>query len=154
MYCLFFLSKILLFLFHDEKTFQIFLTRLKIVRTDLTTPHKLSEMRNLHELTTQERLISVSSQHQQRFSVPRLGQFCATAIKPASEIVEHSERSRNKSFFRLPPEKMRTKTSGGSWLARRTLSHSKLARRPIARIPRSPMLSAKEMLNSSSFSAS
>merc|ERR1719312_389930 len=44
-------------------------------------------MRNLHLLTTQASPTSVTSQHQFRLKVPRVGQCLAIEITPASSIL-------------------------------------------------------------------
>merc|ERR1719369_966144 len=55
-------------------------------------------MRNLHLLTTHASPTSVTSQHQFKLRVPRVGQCLAMEIIPASSIFEHSDNQDEAGF--------------------------------------------------------
>ena len=111
-----------------------------------TTPHRCKCIKNLHcemkilvlrreyqnnlvkatLLTKQTNPTSVTSQHQLRRMVPRVGQAAAMAWIPESSMLLHSDRSR---WSRLPPSppaclKAATQSSGARFAPRRSFNHS------------------------------
>ena len=70
----------------------------------------------------------VPTKHQHRFRVARVGQFFAIVISPKSDNSEHSDRSRNNSFFNFSSEKAWTKSEQRRPFPFRTLNHSRFLR--------------------------